>query len=312
MPALIAQADAVPARLPPGCRSDDWICEAVEALGLGMFATRSLELVLSVALIVVLAALASRFGVRLARRSVYSLGTRSPLRDTVGPRAEARAKTLAGVTASVVRVTVWTLAILLMLDEVGFNLGPLLAGASVVGVALAFGAQSLVRDVLSGFFILVEDQYGVGDTISVLDVTGTVEEVNLRVTRVRAGDGTVWFVPNGEIRKVGNSAKEWAKAIVDIRVPEGVELSTATSSIAAEVEALAADPRWTETLLEAPEVLGVEDIAGECVLVRVSAKTAPGDRARVARELRSRIGNRLQRDAAAPPRETGSASAGGQ
>ncbi len=311
MPALIVQAEPV-AAASPGCRSDDWICEAVEALGLGTFATRSLELLLSVGLILVLAAVASRFGVRLARRSVYSLGTRSPLRDTVGPRAEARAKTLAGVTASVVRVTVWTLAALLMLDEVGFNLGPLLAGASVVGVALAFGAQSLVRDVLSGFFVLVEDQYGVGDTISVLDVTGTVEEVNLRATRLRSADGTVWFVPNGEIRKVGNSAKEWTKAIVDIRLPEGAELSKATASIAAEVEALAADPQWAETLLEAPEMLGVEDIAGDCILVRVSAKTAPSDRTRVGRELRSRIGNRLQRDAAVRPSETGSPSAGSE
>lgn len=309
MPALIAQADAVPLR----CRSGDWVCGVVDALGLGTFATRSLALLVSIALILLAAAMASRFGVRLARRSVYSLGTRSPLRDAAGPRAEARAATLAGVTASVVRVAVWTLAILLIIGEMGFNLGPLLAGASVVGVALGFGAQTMVRDVLSGFLILVEDQYGVGDTIDVLDITGTVEEVNLRATRLRSADGTVWFVANGEIRKVGNSAKEWAKAIVDIRVPEGVELSTAASSIAAEVEALAADSRWAETLLEAPEVLGVEDIAGECVLVRVSAKTAPGDRARVARELRSRIGNRLQRDAAASPREEqGPPSAGGQ
>jgi moderate conductance mechanosensitive channel len=279
-----------------GC-GDDWICEALEALELGEFATRSLELLLSVGLILLLAAVASRFAVRLARRSVYSLATRSPLRDAVGPRAEARATTLAGVTASVVRVTVWTLATLLMLDEVGFNLGPLLAGASVVGVALAFGAQSLVRDVLSGFFILVEDQYGVGDGITVLDVSGTVEEVNLRVTRLRAGDGTVWFVPNGEIRKVGNSAKEWTKALVDIRLPAGLPLSRGVPAIAGELEMLAADPQWAEALLEAPEMLGVEDMAGECVVVRVSAKTPPGERGRVARELRSRIGRRLEREA---------------
>jgi len=268
---------------------------------------------LRIALILLLAALASRYGVRLARRSVYSLGTRSPLRESAGPRAAARATTLAGVTASVVRVAVWAVAILMVLDEVGFNLGPLLAGASVVGVALAFGAQSLVRDVLSGFFILVEDQYGVGDSITLLDVSGTVEEVNLRVTRVRAGDGTVWFVPNGEIRKVGNSAKEWTKAVVDVRIPRGVELSRAVTAISAELETFATDPQWAETLLETPEVPGIEDIAGECAVVRVSAKTVPGERGRVTRELRSRIGQRLQ-DEAAGSEAGGSAapSAGGE
>lgn len=271
----------------------DWVCDVLGLEGIG---ARTVSFLVSAGLIIVLAVLASRFGVRAARRSVYSLGTRAPLRETAGDRLEGRATTLAGVTASVVRVAIWTVALLLLLDEVGFNLGPLLAGASVVGVALAFGAQSLVRDVLSGFFILIEDQYGVGDSITLLDVTGIVEEVNLRVTRLRAGDGTVWYVPNGEIRKVGNSAKEWSKALVDIRIPEGTDLSRATTVIAAELEALAADPAWTDSLLEKPEMLGVEDSAGDCYTVRVSAKTLPADRARLGRELRTRIGTRLQRE----------------
>ena len=282
------------------CRPDEWLCRLLDRIGFDEFAARPVEFLLSIGLIILLAALASRFGVRAARRSVISLGTRSPLRESAGGRAEARATTLAGVTASAVRVAIWTVALLLMLDEIGFNLGPLLAGASVVGVALAFGAQSLVRDVLSGFFILLEDQYGVGDTITVFDVTGTVEEVNLRVTQLRAGDGTVWYIPNGEIRKVGNSAKEWAKALVDIRVPEGLGLDRAIPAVASELDALAADPAWAGSLLEKPEMLGVEDIAGEFLTVRVSAKTAPGDRARVARELRTRIGTRLQQEAESP------------
>ena len=294
------------------CRPDDWLCEALDRIGLDGFGARTAEFLLSVGLIVLLAALASRFGVRAARRSVYSLVTRTALRETVDGRADARAATLAGVTASVVRVAVWTVAFLLLLDEVGFNLGPLLAGASVVGVALGFGAQSLVRDVLSGFFILMEDQYGVGDTITVLEVTGTVEDVNLRVTRVRAGDGTVWYVPNGEIRKVGNSAKEWSKAIVDVRVPDDLDLARALAAVSAEVEAFADDPAWSDGLLEKPEMLGVEDNAGEFVTVRVSAKTRPGERARFARALRTRIGTRLQREATAPEPGNGSGSAGGE
>jgi moderate conductance mechanosensitive channel len=294
------------------CRPDEWLCRALDRIGFDEFAARPVEFLLSIGLIILLAALASRFGVRAARRSVISLGTRSPLREAVGGRAEARATTLAGVTASVVRVAIWTVAFLLMLDEVGFNLGPLLAGASVVGVALAFGAQSLVRDVLSGFFILLEDQYGVGDTITVFDVTGTVEEVNLRVTQLRAGDGTVWYIPNGEIRKVGNSAKEWSKALVDIRVPEGLGLGRAIPAVTTELDALAADPAWTESLLEKPEMLGVEDIAGEFLTVRVSAKTLPADRARMARELRTRIGTRLQQEADSPRTGGAAGSAGGQ
>ncbi len=294
------------------CRPDDWLCEALDRIGLDGFGARTAEFLLSVGLIVLLAALASRFGVRAARRSVYSLVTRTPLRETVRGRADARAATLAGVTASVVRVAVWTVAFLLLVDEVGFNLGPLLAGASVVGVALGFGAQTLVRDVVSGFFILVEDQYGVGDTITVLDVTGTVEDVNLRVTRVRAGDGTVWYVPNGEIRKVGNSAKEWSKAIVDVRLPDDLDLARALAAVSAEVEAFADDPAWSDGLLEKPEMLGVEDNAGEFVTVRVSAKTRPGERARFARALRTRIGTRLQREATSPEPGSGSGSAGGE
>jgi len=294
------------------CRPEDWVCDFLADRGLDGFAAGSVEFLLSIGLIILLAALASRFGVRAARRSVISLGTRSPLREASGDRAEARAKTLAGVTVSVVRATIWTVAFLLMLDEVGFNLGPLLAGASVVGVALAFGAQSLVRDVLSGFFILLEDQYGVGDTITVFDVTGTVEEVNLRVTQLRAGDGTVWYIPNGEIRKVGNSAKEWSKALVDIRVPEGLGLSRAIPAVATELDSLAADPAWSESLLEKPEMLGVEDSSGEFLTVRVSAKTVPGDRARMARELRTRIGTRLQQEADSPEAGTSARSAGGE
>ena len=123
----------------------------------------------------------------------------------------ARAQTLGSVTASVIRIVVWTLAALFILGEVGLNLGPLIAGASIVGVALGFGAQTLVKDFLAGFFILAEDQYGVGDEVSIggesASTTGVVEELSLRVTRLRGADGTVWFVPNGEIRRVGNRSR---------------------------------------------------------------------------------------------------------
>jgi small-conductance mechanosensitive channel len=263
------------------------------------FAGRSAK----IGLVLVLAMVFLRLGTRFAGRSIRSLGTRSPLREA-SPRSEQRAETLAGVAISMVRIVVWSVAVLLVLDEFGLNLGPLLAGASIVGVAIGFGAQSLVKDFFSGFFILVEDQYAVGDIITIADQTGTVEEINLRVTRIRSSDGTVWFVPNGEIRKVGNSAKEWARSIVDILISNKADLAAATAAIAEEAAALAQDPAWADAILEPPEVLGVESLGAENVTVRVSTKTTPSHRAPLAREMRSRVTTRLQRDgvvATAPP-----------
>ena len=257
-----------------------------------------LEHGLRVVLILALALLLARLGTRLAARSIRSLGARSRMRES-SPRSEQRTETLAGVAISFIRAVVWTLAALLILGELGFNLGPFLAGASIVGVALGFGTQSLVKDFVSGFFMLVEDQYAVGDVITILDITGTVEEIDLRVTRIRAVDGTVWFVPNGEIRKVGNSAKEWARAIVDVIIPNETDLAAATAAIAEESAALARDPEWADCVLEEPEVLGVESIAAANVTLRVSTKTTPSHRAALAREMRSRITRRLQRDAVA-------------
>ena len=250
---------------------------------------------LKVVLIVVLALIFARVGGRVAARSIRSIGARSPLR-VASPRGEQRAETLAGVLVSLIRIFVWTVAGLLILGELGLNLGPFLAGASIVGVALGFGTQSLVKDFVSGFFILVEDQYGVGDVVTVTDQTGTVEEVNLRVTRLRAADGTVWFVPNGEIRKVGNAAKEWTKAVVDVLVSNKADLEAAMAAIAEEAAAMGEDPAWDHAVLEPPEVLGVETMGVEGVTVRVSTKTVPTQRTPFAREMRARITRRLQRD----------------
>ena len=255
------------------------------------FAGRSAK----IALILVLAMVFLRLGTRVAERSIRSLGARSTLLEP-SPRLEQRAETLAGVAISVVRIVIWTVAILLILEQFAINLGPLLAGASIVGVAVGFGAQSLVKDFFSGFFILVEDQYAVGDVITIADQSGTVEEINLRVTRIRATDGTVWFVPNGEIRKVGNSAKEWSRSIVDVMIPNNCDLAAATAAVAEEAAALASEARWADAVLEEPEILGVESLGAENVTLRVSTKTTPAQRAPFAREMRSRIGGRLQRD----------------
>jgi len=256
-------------------------------------------LALGIAVVMVGALIATRLGSRAARRSLESLVARSTL-PGANARSAGRAQTLGGVAASLVRVVIWSVAGLLVLDKFGINLGPLLAGASIVGVALGFGAQSLVKDFLSGFFILAEDQYGVGDVITISDTTATVEEVNLRVTRMRGADGTVWFIPNGEIRKVGNSHKEWSRAIVDVLVPLGTDVSEALAAIGRELADLRANEEWSASVLEAPEVLGVEAMGPDGTTVRVAAKTDPGARARVARELRAKILNRLRTEGVVP------------
>ncbi len=290
---------------------DDYLYRLFRELGLSEFwadtAAAFVRGPLGIAVILVAAVILSRLGARLMRRSVSGLVARS--RGDEAHLAK-RAETLSGVAASLVRVAIWTVAILLVIDKFGVNAGPALAGASIVGVAVAFGAQSLVRDFLSGFFVLAEDQFGVGDVITVADVTGTVEEVNLRVTRLRSNDGTVWFVPNGEMRKVGNAARGWSRAVVDVALPVGADVLAAVAAIREEARSLAEDGSWSSLVLEAPDVLGVESLAADAFTVRVQVKTGAGAHGRVARELRTRIGARLHRDgilrvrtadAAAPP-----------
>ena len=277
-------------------RNDDYLYELLRKIGLSRLGAQTGQYFVKIALIFAIAMVASRVGGALARRFVNSLGTRSAL-YIESPRAAQRITTIGGVVASLVRIAVWVLAAIYVFDLLGFNLGPLLAGASIIGIALGFGAQTLVRDFLSGFFILVEDQYGVGDVVTVTEkVSGTIEEVNLRVTRLRGVDGTVWYVPNGEIRTVGNAAKDWARAIVDIVLPYAADSATALSAIAEEAQAFGDDPEWSDVVLEPPEVWGVENVAAEGVTMRVVAKTVPTRNHAVARALRGRIAERLRRD----------------
>lgn len=274
---------------------NDYLFDLFRELGFSDFVAQTGDIVLSILLVLMGAAIVARLGARFARRSVESLVARSTLPGTP-PRSRGRAAALGGVASSVVRIVVWFVGFLLVLGQFDVNLGPLIAVSSVVGVAVGFGAQSIVKDFLSGFFLLAEDQFGVGDVITVVGTTATVEDVNLRTTRLRSTDGTVWFVPNGEIRKVGNEAKGWSRAIVDILLPPGADVTVATGAIAEELGAFAQDPAWSEAVLEAPEVLGVEAMGVDGTTVRVAVKTPPDDRARVGRELRARIGARLLRE----------------
>jgi small-conductance mechanosensitive channel len=278
---------------------NDYACDLVQKLGLSGFWGRTVQFLLNrplkILFVLVVAAVLARILGRLARRAVEKLAGSTPLRRA-SSRADQRVRTLAGVTGSVVRVLVWTVALLTILGILGLNLGPLIAGASIVGVALGFGAQSLVKDFLSGFFILVEDQYGVGDQVSVAGALGTVEEVNLRVTRLRANDGAVWFVPNGEIRKVANTTMGWARANVDFLLPLDADVDRALDVMAEEAGGLAADPAWSEALVEPPQVLGIESVSADGYTVRITARAVPLRQDPLARALRARIGARLRRE----------------
>nr|WP_249714163.1 mechanosensitive ion channel family protein [Micromonospora sp. NBRC 107566] len=207
-------------------------------------------------------------------------------------RRRQRAEAIGSVLRSFVTATVFGVALLLVLGELGFNLGPLLASAGIVGVALGFGAQSLVKDLIAGLFMLLEDQYGVGDTVDVGEATGTVESVGLRVTTIRDGRGVLWYIRNGEIVRVGNKSQGWAVVVVDMPIGfAGVEeAGTVLREAAATV---AGDPAYAEYFIDPPEVLGVEQITVDGAVVRTIAKTTAEGQFRVNRALRRRLAEAL-------------------
>jgi small-conductance mechanosensitive channel len=211
----------------------------------------------------------------------------------VNLRAAARAQTISAVMRSICSGIIGVFALIYVLGALGLDLGPLLAGAGVAGVALGFGAQSLVKDFLSGMFMLIEDQYGVGDVIDVGEASGTVEAVSLRVTRLRDQNGTVWHVPNGEIRRVGNKSQQWARAVLDVPVAPTADLERAADVIARAAEAVWASDDARPDVLEAPEVLGIEYLGPDAATIRVQGKTRPGAQWRVSRLLRVRIAEAL-------------------
>ncbi len=210
-------------------------------------------------------------------------------------RSAARAQTLALVLRSIASVAIWSLAGAMILGELGVALGPLIAGAGIAGVAIGFGAQSLVKDFLTGIFMLVEDQYGVGDVIDAGDATGTVEAVSLRTTRLRDVNGTVWHIPNGAIERVGNKSQQWARALLDVEVAPGSDLDAAQDAIKRVADDLWHEDAWQAKILEEPEVWGVERLGPDAVVLRLVIKTRPSEQFPVMRELRRRLSDEFQR-----------------
>ena len=200
-----------------------------------------------------------------------------------------RAATMGSLLKSVVSGVVFTVIALMFVSELGYDIDPLIASAGIIGVALGFGSQALVKDFLSGIFMIFEDQYGVGDEVDLGEASGTVEAVSLRVTRLRDVNGTVWYVRNGEIIRVGNMSQNWARTVLDIKVAYGEDLARVQRVLGEVAHDIWEDDDFKGRVIEEPSVWGIQDLGPDAVIVRIAVKTAPLEQWAVAREMRQRI-----------------------
>jgi len=202
-------------------------------------------------------------------------------------RRRQRARTIRTVLNSALAAVIVAILVVMALDMVGLPVAPLIASAGIVGVALGFGAQSLVKDLLSGLFMLIEDQYGVGDVVDLGQASGTVEEVGLRSTRLRSLDGTVWYIPNGEVVRVGNMTRLWSRALIEVRLDYHTDLDAAREAmLASVVAAREANPEVESAILGEPEVPGIESFDYRSVTIRLLIQVAPVRQWLVMREVR--------------------------
>ncbi len=208
-------------------------------------------------------------------------------------RRAQRANTIGSVLKSGVSVTLFVIALMLIINELGFDLAPFLAGTSIVGVALGFGAQNIVKDFLAGMFMMLEDQYGVGDVIDFELASGTVEAVGLRSTRLRDVNGTVWYVRNGEVLRVGNKSQGFATVVLDVPIDAWADIESASSAMLEVAQAMHDEEDWEHVFLNDPQVDGVESLTRYETVIRLSVRVRPLEQWRTARELRRRIWHRL-------------------
>ncbi|WP_091609050.1 mechanosensitive ion channel family protein [Micromonospora mirobrigensis] len=317
MPSLHPLTDLLPDDLgdkpSPGCLAEPFCRWAWEITDSVWFAEGSYWIVVKPlrVILILLLALVARWALhRAINRLVRTTGRSTvptllrPLRERipsasldpeefVPERRRQRAEAIGSVLRSVVTAFVFGIALLMTLREFNFDLAPLLASAGIAGVALGFGAQSLVKDLLAGLFMLIEDQYGVGDTVDLGEATGVVESVGLRVTTVRDGRGVLWYIRNGEIIRVGNKSQGWALVVVDL--PIGfASTEEATAVLRTAAASVALDPELAPEIVETPDVLGVEQITVDGAVIRTVVKTTAEGQFAVGRELRRRLAEALE------------------
>ena len=235
---------------------------------------------------------------KLSRRITGGrVGAALNLQDEPGyTRRVQRAATMGSLLKSIISGVVFAVVALMAISELGYDIAPLIASAGIIGVALGFGSQTLVKDFLSGIFMIFEDQYGVGDVVDLGEASGTVEAVSLRVTRLRDVNGTVWYVRNGEILRVGNMSQNWARTVLDVTVGYTEDLVKVRRALEEVAHDLWVDDEFRGLVIEEPEVWGVESLGVDGIVVRVTLKTAPMEQWGVARAMRERVKARFEHE----------------
>ncbi len=211
-------------------------------------------------------------------------------------RRKQRAQTIGSVLRSTASIVIFSVAAVIILGELGIAIGPIIASAGIIGLAIGFGAQSLVSDFLSGLFMLMEDQYGVGDWVDVNGTSGAVEAVGLRITKLRDMDGAAWYVRNGQILKIGNYSQEWAAMVLDVPVGYNEDVRAASRLLEQAAWSLWEDPEWRTQVIDSPQIWGIQSLAREAVTLRLSVNTVPLQQWSVGRELRRRIKEAFDRE----------------
>jgi small conductance mechanosensitive channel len=242
---------------------------------------------LAILLVVGIALLIALLGARVIRRTLERIANQTAYRSR-SSRAGARVHTMSGIVANVWRAFVFVVAAAIVLGMLGINLTPLLASAAIVGATLGFGLQQIVRDYFSGVIMTLEDQYNVGDSIAVDGVTGVVEEVTMRLTRFRGVDGTVYVIPNGDIRLIGNLSRGWARAVVDLNLPGGAaaNLDSVRQLVGDAAHRVAESPAFAGHITEPPRLVGIERADASTITLRVMLLTVPSQRDTLTRVLR--------------------------
>jgi moderate conductance mechanosensitive channel len=239
--------------------------------------------------------LASFFLIRILRAITTRVGTLK-VTDRYSDARSRQVKTMAGVVGSVGKFAIFFVASLEVLSQLGFNLGPLLASAGIAGLAIGFGAQTLVKDVINGFFILLENQYDIGDSVRAAGVRGNVEDMSLRRTVLRDDDGTVHTIPNSEIKLVSNQSRDWSQVLLRTTTAYTEPSERITALLLQIGTAMAADPQYASDFVVAPRALGIDRVANGEVDYLLAARTRPGRQYDISRELRRRIKDTFEQD----------------
>ena len=257
---------------------------------------------LSILFVILVALIAARYGAKVIRRLLERIANQAASRSG-SQRAGARVTTMAGVMANIWRFFVFVVAGAIILGMLGINLTPLLASATIIGATLGFGAQQIVRDYFSGALMTMEDQYNVGDSVTVGGVTGVVEDVTMRLTRFRGVDGTMYTIPNGDIRLVGNLSRGWARAVVDLTLPgaAAADLDTVRRVIEEAAHRVSTRPEFDAHCTEPPNLVGLFAADSSTITMRVTLLTVPSQRDPLTRALREEAVSALARGTCGRP-----------